>query len=151
MRLSAASSAYRVQPISPTARTQNPPPRQQPQGRFLSPEEMEQQDGIKAQHAAARFIIDYLKAANTGWTAEETEVGGHYDRQGFDLLLIETATRRVIPADLSFAYKDEASVQYRRNWFEVKADGSWHFLPEFATPLFRQFFKLMNSNQHFTR
>ena len=148
--MNAISAAYRVHPISATARLQNPPQRK-PQGRYLSLEEMEQQDGIKAQHAAARFIIDFLKAANNGWTAEETEVGGHYDRQGFDLLLVETSTRRVIPADLSFAYKDEASVQYKREWFDVDADGSWVFRKEFAQPLFRQFVKLMSSNQHFTR
>ena len=59
--------------------------------------------------------------------------------------------RRVIPADLSFAYKDEASVQYKREWFDVDADGSWVFRKEFAQPLFRQFVKLMSSNQHFTR
>lgn len=155
MKLS-ATGAYRVQPVSPAASVGDRKPNgdRKPhadQQRRLTREEMEEQDGIKAQHAAAKFVVEYLKALNNGWEAEETEVGGHYDRQGFDLLLTETKTGRVIPVDFSFCHKDDAAVRYQRDWFDIRADGVWVFRKECAQLLFRQFIKVMSSNQHFSR
>lgn len=114
-------------------------------------EELENEDGIKAQHAAAKFVTEFLRKLNNGWTGEETEVGGFYDRQGFDYLLTEKATGRVIPVDFSFASKDGGAVQYQRDWFNVSADGAWSFRQECAQLLFRQFIKVMSESQHFYR
>ncbi len=145
-----AIGAYRVHPITPAAKVGDRRPHADQQ-RHLTREEMEEQDGIKAQHAAAKFVVEYLKALNNGWEAEETEVGGHYDRQGFDLLLTEKSSGRVIPVDFSFCSKDGGAVQYQRDWFEIRQDGTWAFRKECAQLLFRQFIKVMSSNQHFSR
>lgn len=143
----------RINPVAPVYKTcdRKPNPNQNGEKRRLSKEELEEQDGIKAQHAAAAFVIQFLSELNNGWRAEETDVGGHYDRQGFDLLLIETKTQRVIPVDFSFASKDGAAVKYEREWFVIKEDGTWSFRKECAQLLFRQFIKVMSPNQHFHR
>lgn len=120
-------------------------------GPRLSREELEEEDGIKAQHAAALFVTEFLSKLKNGWSGEETEVGGFYDRQGFDYLLTEQATGRVIPVDFSFASKDGGAVQYQRDWFVISAAGVWTFRPECAQLLFRQFIKVMSESQHFYR
>ncbi|HMY51484.1 MAG TPA: hypothetical protein PL112_17300 [Candidatus Obscuribacter sp.] len=145
-------AGYRVHPITAAHKVgDRPHNRDDSSKRRLTREEMELEDGIKAQHAAAAFIIAYLETLKSGWRAEETEVGGDYDRQGFDLLLIEIKTKRVIPVDFSFASKDGGAVQYQRDWFVMNVDGPWVFRKECAQLLIRQFIKVMSENQHFRR
>jgi hypothetical protein len=110
--------------------------------------ELEEQDGIKAQHAVSRFVIKLLKQANTGWSGEETEVGGSEDRQGIDFYLINESEGRKILVDFSFASKGGYAVKLEHDWFERNADGTFTFLAQYTNALVRRFMPVMDPNFH---
>ncbi len=110
--------------------------------------ELEEQDGIKAQHAVSLFIIAFLKQANTGWSGQETEVGGKEDRQGIDFYLINEAEGRKILVDFSFASKGGYAVKLEHDWFERNADGTFTFLAQYTKALVRRFMPVMDPNFH---
>ncbi len=110
--------------------------------------ELENQDGIKAQHCVSAFIIKFLDQANTGWTGAETQVGGSEDRQGIDFYLINNGEGRKILVDFSFASKGGYAVKLEHEWFERNQDGSFSFKAEFTKSLLRRFMPVMSSNFH---
>ncbi len=110
--------------------------------------ELEEQDGIKAQHAVSLFVIEFLKKANTGWSGQETEVGGKEDRQGIDFYLINEAEGRKILVDFSFASKGGYAVKLEHDWFERNADGTFTFLAQYTKALVRRFMPVMDPNFH---
>jgi hypothetical protein len=110
--------------------------------------ELEEQDGIKAQHAVSRFVIELLKQANRGWSGEETEVGGSEDRQGIDFYLINESEGRKILVDFSFASKGGYAVKLEHDWFERNADGTFTFLEQYTKALVRRFMPVMDPNFH---
>ena len=114
----------------------------------MSRAELEEQDGIKAQHAVSLFIIAFLKQANTGWSGKETEVGGREDRQGIDFYLINEAEGRKILVDFSFASKGGYAVKLEHDWFERNADGTFTFLAQYTKALVRRFMPVMDPNFH---
>lgn len=110
--------------------------------------ELEEQDGIKAQHCISAFIIDFLAKANTGWSGKETEVGGSEDRQGIDFYLINENEGRKILVDFSFASKGGYAVKLEHEWFERNEDGSFTFLSQFTKSLLRRFMPVMDPTFH---
>ena len=110
--------------------------------------ELEAQPGIKAQHAAAAFIIGFLNKLDNGWTGQETQVGGSEDRQGIDFWLINEREGKKILVDFSFASKGGFAVKLEHDWFEENEDGSYRFLDQYSQLLFRRFLPAMNSNFH---
>ncbi len=110
--------------------------------------ELEEQDGIKAQHAVSLFIIEFLKQANTGWSGQETEVGGREDRQGIDFYLINEGEGRKIHVDFSFASKGGEAVKLEHDWFVRNVDGTFTFLAQYTKALVRRFMPVMDANYH---
>jgi hypothetical protein len=113
------------------------------QTRKMTLVELESKAGIKAQHAAANFIIAYLKTLETGWTGEETQVGSHEDREGIDFWLVNRREGRKILVDFSFKSKDGYAVRLDPIWFETQANGSFKFREEYAQSLIRAFLPAM--------
>lgn len=117
----------------------------QPQGSttgarpYRSAQEMEALVPIKMQHAAAAFVINHLRAANSPWIGEETQVGGEDDRRGIDFYLTNRAERRTIEVDFSTNDKGGFAVKLKHDWFKEQADGSFVFLQQYAQALFRAF------------
>lgn len=110
--------------------------------------ELEEQDGIKAQHAVSLFIIAFLKQANTGWSGKETEVGGKEDRQGIDFYLINESEGRKILVDFSFASKGGYAVKLEHDWFVRNIDGTFTFLAQYTKALVRRFMPVMDPDFH---
>lgn len=108
--------------------------------------ELENQDGIKAQHCVAAFIINFLAQANTGWTGQETTVGGREDRQGIDFYLINNKEGRKILVDFSFSSKDGYAVKLEHEWFIRTNDGKFAFQVQFTKALLRRFMPVMDPN-----
>ena len=98
---------------------------------------------VKLQHAAARFVIDYLDRLNNGYYAEETEVGSFDDRRGTDLFLKHHTKDFCLPVDFSLDSKGGFAVKLEEDWFDQKADGSFVFRPCCAQALFRRFLPAM--------
>jgi hypothetical protein len=114
----------------------------------MSRAELEEQDGIKAQHAVSLFIIAFLKQANTGWSGKETEVGGREDRQGIDFYLINESEGRKILVDFSFASKGGYAVKLEHDWFVRNVDGTFTFLAQYTKALVRRFMPVMDPDFH---
>jgi len=110
--------------------------------------ELENQDGIKAQHCVAAFVIHFLAQANTGWTGQETVVGGSEDRQGIDFYLINNNEGRKILVDFSFSSKGGYAVKLEHEWFTRNEDGSFAFQLQFTKALLRRFMPVMDPNFH---
>ncbi|HEY9871452.1 MAG TPA: hypothetical protein V6D08_20010 [Candidatus Obscuribacterales bacterium] len=107
--------------------------------RFLTPAELEEKPGIKAQHAVFRALKDVLAQVNSGWDVEETRVGSEQDRAGIDIWLVNTATGQSYILDVSFRRKENDTflVLIRHDWFVVNEDDSWSVRKECITPLIR--------------
>ncbi len=146
MNTSMQTSAYSAK-IS--GGTQTPSPRKTAYAnRPVSRAELEEEDGIKAQHAVSLFVIEFLKKANTGWSGKETEVGGSEDRQGIDFYLINESEGRKILVDFSFASKGGHAVKLEHDWFVRNVDGSFTFLAQYTKALVRRFMPVMDPDFH---
>lgn len=100
---------------------------------YRTPEQMEEEDGIKAQHAVFRALQQILAKAGTGWTVEESPVGGRDDRNGVDIRLISPNGRENRLLDVSLGDKPDKEgmlVRVYRDWFRIEDDGTWTLLPE---------------------
>lgn len=100
---------------------------------FRTPEQMEEEDGIKAQHAVFRALQLLLARAGTGWTVEESPVGSRDDKNGVDIRLISPDKKEHRLLDVSLGDKPDKEgllVRVHRDWFRVESDGSWTLLPE---------------------
>ncbi|MBS2006070.1 MAG: hypothetical protein JST01_03440 [Cyanobacteria bacterium SZAS TMP-1] len=113
---------------------------------FLSPAEMEELMPIKLQHAAARFVIEYLARLNNGYYGEETQVGSDDDLRGIDFHLKHRTLPVDIPVDFSMGSKGGFAVKLQLDWFEAQADGSYVFRTCCAQALFRAFLPAMDPN-----
>lgn len=153
------NTSMQTSPCDTTARAtfsggKTPSPRKTAyENRPMSRAELEEQDGIKAQHCVAAFIINYLAQANTGWSGQETEVGGSEDRQGIDFYLINEGEGRKILVDFSFASKGGEAVKLEHDWFVRNPDGSFSFLVQHTKALLRRFIPRMSAeyNVNFAR
>lgn len=100
---------------------------------FKTPEQMEEEDGIKAQHAVFRALQQILLKAGTGWTVEESPVGGRDDLNGVDIRLISPNKKEHRLLDVSLGDKpgkEGMLVRVYRDWFAIEDDGSWTLRPE---------------------
>jgi hypothetical protein len=114
--------------------------------KHLSLAEMEELEPIKMQHAAALFVIEFLKARNCGWHGVETEVGGEDDLRGIDFHLINSKEGIDIPVDFSTSSKGGFAVKLEREWFKEGECGKLVFLANNASVLFNRFAPAMNPN-----
>jgi hypothetical protein len=106
---------------------------------------MEQLEPIQMQHAAALFVIEYLKQRKTGWYARETIVGSREDLEGTDLHLLNDELGMDIPVDFSTSSKGGFAVKLEREWFKKEGD-KLVFLANNASVLFSRFAPAMNPN-----
>jgi len=108
---------------------------------YKTAEQMEQEPGIKAQHAVFRALERLLAQAKSGWTVTESAVGSVDDRNGVDIRLISPDKRTNRLLDVSLGDKPGKEgflVRVYYDWFDVKEDGTWELLKEREQDLIRR-------------
>ena len=111
--------------------------------------ELEEEPGIKAQHAVFRALSRLLTLAGTGWSVEETEVGSFDDvENGTDIRLISPDGRQHRLLDVSLGdkpHKDGMLLRVYHDWFDEKPDGRWELKPEKERALIRSILPTLES------
>lgn len=112
------------------------------------PLELQDEDGIAAQFAAAAAIMIFLKIRGGDWYFEPTPVGGWADRISVDGFLINGTTSQLFAIDFSLEDADSPRgnkrdnqylVHLRRHWFEIDKYDIWQLKPRFLNELCKAF------------